>query len=78
LLDLIHLLSGEGVNMAMLNTLELWHCLIGENFPDIQSAIAIYEKQMRARASETAQMTLESTAALHSENAISFLVNVIS
>ncbi|SDS10790.1 2-polyprenyl-6-methoxyphenol hydroxylase [Mucilaginibacter mallensis] len=77
--DAAHLMppyAGEGVNMAMLDALELSRCLVSENFADTQAAIAAYEKQMRARASETARDTLESTAALHSPDAITFLINV--
>lgn len=79
--DAAHLMppyAGEGVNMAMLDAVELSHCLLNEDFPDTRSAIAAYEKQMRARASETAKETLESTDALHSENSIDFLRQVIS
>ena len=79
--DAAHLMppyAGEGVNMAMLDALELSQCLIRDDFPDLQSAIAAYEKQMRVRASETATATLESTAALHSPEAISYLIDVIS
>ena len=79
--DAAHLMppyAGEGVNMAMQDALELSQCLTSENFPDIHSAIAAYEKQMRARASEIGAITMESTAALHSPDAISFLLDVIS
>lgn len=79
--DAAHLMppyAGEGVNMAMLDALELSHCLTSDGFPDVQSAIAFYEQQMRLRASETARQTLEATMALHSPEAISFLLEVIS
>ena len=79
--DAAHLMppyAGEGVNMAMLDALELSQCLISDEFPDLHSAIAAYEKQMRQRASETAAQTMESTDALHSPEAISFLIDVIS
>ena len=79
--DAAHLMppyAGEGVNMAMLDALELSRHLLSDNFTDLQSAIAAYEIQMRARASETARQTLESTAALHSPDAISFMLSVIS
>ncbi|OOQ58821.1 FAD-dependent oxidoreductase [Mucilaginibacter pedocola] len=78
--DAAHLMppyAGEGVNMAMLDALELAQALLNENHPDTLSAIAAYEKQMRTRASETAEMTMQSTEALHSEGAIQFLVEVI-
>ncbi|QNK64670.1 FAD-dependent monooxygenase [Pedobacter sp. PAMC26386] len=79
--DAAHLMppyAGEGVNMAMLDAVELSKCLLSEDFQDTQSAIAAYEKQMRLRASETAKNTLESTAALHSPDAISYFINIIS
>lgn len=78
--DAAHLMppyAGEGVNMAMLDALELGHCLTNDAFPDTRAAIAAYEQQMRARASETAAMTLESTAALHSPDAIPFLMQIV-
>ncbi len=79
--DAAHLMppyAGEGVNMAMLDALKLSRCLISEDYPDAKAAIAAYEKQMRARASETARDTLESTAALHSSEAITFLMSVFN
>ena len=78
--DAAHLMppfAGEGVNMAMLDALELSQCVISEDFPDVRSAISTFEKQMRVRASETARETMESTAALHSPDAIAYLLAVI-
>jgi 2-polyprenyl-6-methoxyphenol hydroxylase-like FAD-dependent oxidoreductase len=78
--DAAHLMppyAGEGVNMAMLDALELSQCLLNEGFADTLSAIAFFEKQMRVRASETADMTMYSTATLHSEGAIGFMMEVI-
>ncbi len=77
--DAAHLMppyAGEGVNMAMLDALELSQCLTSKDYPDAKTAIAAYETQMRARASETAKDTLESTAALHSPEALTFLMSV--
>jgi len=79
--DAAHLMppyAGEGVNMAMLDALELSQCLTSEDFDGIQPAIAAFEKQMRIRGSETAQATLESTDALHSPKAIPFFKDIIS
>lgn len=78
--DAAHLMppfAGEGVNMAMLDALELSQCLLSNEFADTHQAIAAYEKQMRCRASEIAQITMESTEALHSPKAIEFLIGVI-
>jgi len=72
--DAAHLMppyAGEGVNMAMLDALELSICLTDQHFSDTRAAIAAYEKQMRARASVAAAVTLEQTASLHSPRAIS-------
>ena len=71
--DAAHLMppyAGEGVNMAMLDALELSQCLTSDQFPDLQTAIGVYEKQMGARFAEIGQMTLEQTASLHSPDAI--------
>ncbi len=78
--DAAHLMppyAGEGVNMAMLDALELSQCLLNDDFADLHTTIASYEKQMRQRASEIAALTLESTEALHSPDAINFLMSVI-
>lgn len=78
--DAAHLMppyAGEGVNMAMLDALELSQCLLNDDYPDTLSAIAAYEKQMRVRASETAEMTMQSTELLHSDEAIGFMMGVI-
>ncbi|MCR8558982.1 FAD-dependent monooxygenase [Mucilaginibacter sp. BJC16-A38] len=77
--DAAHLMppfAGEGVNMAMLDALELSECLTGAGFDDLQSAIAAYETAMRARATEAAQESLDSGELLHSPGAISFMMNM--
>ncbi|GAB3691108.1 NAD(P)/FAD-dependent oxidoreductase [Spirosoma flavus] len=79
--DAAHLMppyAGEGVNMAMLDALELSECLTSDTFPDTHSALAAYEKQMLSRASETAKLTLEQTDALHAPDAIAHILAVIS
>jgi 2-polyprenyl-6-methoxyphenol hydroxylase-like FAD-dependent oxidoreductase len=75
--DAAHLMppyAGEGVNMAMLDALELAECLLSDDFANTHDAIAAYEKQMRTRASETAAMTLEQTDSLHSADGLRNLV----
>ncbi|MDR3713842.1 MAG: NAD(P)/FAD-dependent oxidoreductase [Puia sp.] len=78
--DAAHLMppyAGEGVNMAMLDALELSACLTDPVFPNLQAAIASYETQMCKRAGETARMTLDQTASLHSPHAISDMMAVM-
>jgi len=77
--DAAHLMppyAGEGVNMTMLDALELCNCLTDPSFNNTQDAIAAYEKQMRSRASEVAKMTLQQTAVLHSEDAIASILDL--
>jgi 2-polyprenyl-6-methoxyphenol hydroxylase-like FAD-dependent oxidoreductase len=66
--------SGEGVNMAMLDALELTECLTSRDYLDMAAAIAAYETAMRSRAAEAMQMTLENTAIFHSRDAIPRMV----
>ena len=78
--DAAHLMppfAGEGVNMAMLDALELAECLLNKDFPDVHWAIAAYEEQMRSRAAEIAQMSLDQTVALHSPGAIDHLLAIM-
>lgn len=77
--DAAHLMppyAGEGVNMAMLDALELSECLTSPEFATMKIAIAHYENQMRKRASETAKLTLEQTESLHSTSAITNMLEL--
>ncbi|MBH8558279.1 FAD-dependent oxidoreductase [Hymenobacter negativus] len=77
--DAAHLMppyAGEGVNMAMLDALELSEYLTSELFPTMQAAIAHYEQDMRQRASAVAQETLEQTERLHAPGALGYLVEL--
>ena len=74
--DAAHLMppyAGEGVNMAMQDALELSNALTNDEFTDVHAAIAHYENQMRARASEVGRITLEQTDMLHSVDAIAHM-----
>lgn len=70
--------AGEGVNMAMKDALELCECLTSEIFPDLRSAIEHFEQQMLIRTSAVTQMTLTSTAMLHTDDSISNLLKMFS
>ena len=62
--------AGEGANMAMLDALELSRCLCDENFGELQTAIAVYENQMRTRAAKAAQESLDNGEQMHSSDAL--------
>lgn len=77
--DAAHLMppyAGEGVNMAMLDALELSDCFTKGEFTDTLSAIQYYEEHMRKRASETARMTLEQTDSMHSAEGLNELLRM--
>lgn len=77
--DAAHLMppyAGEGVNMAMLDALELSECLLNSAYPDVRSAIGAYEARMLVRASETARMTLEQTAAMHVDSGLDNMLSM--
>lgn len=78
--DAAHLMppSGEGVNLAMLDALELSECLTSGEFNNIQSAIAAYEKQMRPRAAKEAQDSLEMVSWMHAEDALIKMVQMLN
>ncbi|WP_028978693.1 FAD-dependent oxidoreductase [Sporocytophaga myxococcoides] len=79
--DAAHLMppyAGEGVNMAMLDAVELCNCLLSSEFPDVQSAIAAYERQMLLRFADVARITLEQTDSLHSANAVSNMLELFN
>lgn len=78
--DAAHLMppSGEGVNLAMLDALELSECLTSGEFNNTQSAIAAYEKQMRPRAAKEAQDSLEMMSWMHAEDALARMVQMLN
>lgn len=76
--DAAHLMppfAGEGVNMAMLDALELSKVLTSSQFNTIESAIAEYETNMFKRASKIAQESLENGERMHSENALTTMLD---
>lgn len=70
--------SGEGVNLAMLDALELSECLTNGQFPDAQAAIAAYEKQMRERAAAEARESLEISDWMLAEDAQARMVGLFT
>lgn len=79
--DAAHLMppyAGEGVNMAMLDALELSNCLTSDLFTDVHAAIKHYEEQILERTREIAQISLDQTIALHAKGAIEHMMGIIS
>lgn len=78
--DAAHLMppSGEGVNLAMLDALELSECLTRDAFQDTQTAIAAYEKQMLPRAVQEAHVSMDAVDWMHSEGATEKLVQLFT
>ena len=68
--------AGEGVNMAMLDALVLARQLLREDWNAAQSAIAAYEREMFARTSEVAKITMRNTEMFHSPSAGEQLVDL--
>ncbi|MCD9856224.1 FAD-dependent monooxygenase [Epilithonimonas sp. JDS] len=62
--------AGEGANMAMLDALELSEYLTSEKYNSLTEAISEYEINMRKRASQATQESLENGEKMHSENAL--------
>jgi 2-polyprenyl-6-methoxyphenol hydroxylase-like FAD-dependent oxidoreductase len=67
--------AGEGVNMAMLDALELAECLLDPSHRNIHAAITAYEPAMCARNAAAATQSLEFTAMFHSREAIPFFID---
>jgi 2-polyprenyl-6-methoxyphenol hydroxylase-like FAD-dependent oxidoreductase len=70
--------AGEGVNMAMLDALELSEYLTSDEHNSIHQAISFYEIKMRKRAALIAQESLENGERMHSENALNTMLNFFS
>jgi len=66
--------AGEGVNMAMLDALELAECLLSEGYADMRAAISAYETRMRERNAEAMEATRENTEMFHSPDGLQRLV----
>jgi 2-polyprenyl-6-methoxyphenol hydroxylase-like FAD-dependent oxidoreductase len=70
--------AGEGVNMAMLDALELSESLTNPAFKDSQTAIASYEKKMLKRFAKSGQETMFNTKWMHTSNAMNDMMSIFS
>jgi 2-polyprenyl-6-methoxyphenol hydroxylase-like FAD-dependent oxidoreductase len=70
--------AGEGVNMAMLDALELSECLTSDKYDTLKKSISAYEINMRERAAKAAQESLENGQRMHSENALQTMLDFFS
>jgi 2-polyprenyl-6-methoxyphenol hydroxylase-like FAD-dependent oxidoreductase len=67
--------AGEGVNMAMLDALELSECLTSNQYKTLQEAISIYEIHMQKRAAIIAKESLDNGELMHAENSLENMVS---
>lgn len=70
--------AGEGVNMAMLDALELSECLTSDKYNNLQEAISFYEIAMRKRAATAAQESIANGERMHSEDALHVMANMFA
>jgi 2-polyprenyl-6-methoxyphenol hydroxylase-like FAD-dependent oxidoreductase len=70
--------AGEGVNMAMLDALELSECLTSTAFETLHDAISAYERQMGSRIHEIAGITMQQTESMHSEDGLKDMLDLFS
>lgn len=68
--------AGEGVNMAMLDALQLSESLTGGEFTSMQAAIANYEKQMFERFADIGAGTMFNTKRMHEPNALNYMLEM--
>ncbi len=70
--------AGEGVNMAMLDALELSETLTSNEHNSLQQAISFYEINMRKRAAIMAKESLDNGEKMHSPTALNDMLNFFS
>ncbi|RFM26453.1 FAD-dependent oxidoreductase [Deminuibacter soli] len=77
--DAAHIMppSGEGVNLAMLDAVELSECLTNGVFNDMQTAIAAYEQSMLARGVEEARESLAMIEWMHGDDALAKMMQML-
>lgn len=70
--------AGEGANMAMLDALELSEHLTNNNYSTLQEALHHYETKMCKRAAVATQESLENGERMHSEKALTTMLEFFS
>lgn len=70
--------AGEGVNMAMLDALELSECLTSDTYASLQDAITSYEAPMRERAATAAKESLDNGELMHAEDSLKTMLDFFS
>jgi len=70
--------AGEGVNMAMLDALELSECLTSNRYSNLLEAISSYETNMRKRAAIVAKESIDNGELMHSKNALNDMTSLFS
>jgi 2-polyprenyl-6-methoxyphenol hydroxylase-like FAD-dependent oxidoreductase len=79
--DAAHLMppfAGEGVNMAMLDALELSESLTDRNSITLHDSLLIYETSMRKRASQITKESLDNGEIMHHVDALSTMSSFFS
>lgn len=66
--------SGEGVNQAMLDALELSEALCSPKHVTMRDAIHAYEQQMHLRMTEVTAESLDLVASMHAEDNLGFML----
>ena len=70
--------AGEGVNMAMRDALELSGCLTSDKYKTLLEAVSVYEASMYKRAAAAARKSLDNGKTMHSEKALTAMVEFFS
>jgi 2-polyprenyl-6-methoxyphenol hydroxylase-like FAD-dependent oxidoreductase len=78
--DAAHIMppTGGGVNLAMLDALELSECLTSGEYTDMQSAIAAYEIAMQQRAAGEVEISKEMIVWMHADGAANTLMAMLT